>query len=148
VLTDNIVAFPARAMRRTPEAPVGGQQSRSRSRTLNRKVGDAAALAAIIIIPSVAITATLLGVAWAMWAHHAWLASQLGPYGQVWAWGGYALTTGAAYAWTLRRFPPAIVCAWGYVLFMVLVEGWAHVSFGPAAVTAGAGALLLRASGR
>lgn len=113
-----------------------------------KPVLDALILTAVIVIPSITITALFLGAGWAMWLHHAWLAAQLGSYGVFWAWGGYALTTGAAYAWVMRRFPPAIVAAWAYVLFMVGVEGWAHVSFGPVALTAAAGVALLKAGGR
>lgn len=143
-----IVPFPVAAMRRGNGAVAPDQGRRGRRERLLRQAKDAAALTALIAIPSVAITALFLSVAWAMWTHHAALADRLGPNGALWAWGGYAALTGTAYAWTMRRFPPAILCAWGFVLFMVLVAGWAHVSFGPAAITAAAGIAILRAGGR
>jgi hypothetical protein len=125
-----------------------GVRRRGWLRRTGRRVGDILALAALLVIPSVVIVALFLGAGWAMWERHGDLAALLGPYGAFWAWGGYALTTGAAYAWVMRRFPPAIVAAWVYVLFMVGVEGWAHVSFGPVALTAAAGVALLKAGGR
>jgi len=59
-----------------------------------------------------------------------------------------ARTTGDAYAWVVRRLPPAITAAWAYVMFMVGIEGWANVSFGPVALTAAAGVALVETGGR
>ena len=130
-----------------PQLPEAAAPCRHGALPLRTKqIGDAVVLAALIVLPSIAATALLLAAGWAMWLHHAGLAAHLGPFGVFWAWGGYALTTGAAYAWLMRRFPPAIVAAWAYVLFMVLGMGWAHVSFGPVAVTAASGVALLRLS--
>lgn len=147
-MTADIISFAGARERRAPTAEPDGAKRPNQGLRCRKAVYDALILTAAIVIPSIAITALFLGVGWAMWLHHAWLAAQLGPYGVFWAWGGYALTTGAAYAWVMRRFPPAIVAAWAYVLFMVGVEGWAHVSFGPVALTAAAGVALLKAGGR
>lgn len=147
-MTAEVIAFAGARERRAQAAEPDAAKRPSRRLRGKRTVCDALILTAVIVIPSITITALFLGAGWAMWLHHAWLAAQLGPYGVFWAWGGYALTTGAAYAWVMRRFPPAIVAAWAYVLFMVGVEGWAHVSFGPVALTAAAGIALLRAGGR
>lgn len=143
-----VIPFPVAAMRRGRGGLAQERERPGRRDSLHKRAIDAAALTALLVIASVAITALFLGAAWMMWAHHATLADRLGSYGAVWVWGGYASITGAAYAWTMRRFPPAILCAWGFVLFMVLVAGWAHVSFGPAAITAAAGIALLRAGAR
>jgi membrane associated rhomboid family serine protease len=143
-----IIPLPVAAIRHGngPSKPV--QRRRGRPERLRKQAIDAATLIALIAIPSVAITALFLGAAWAMWLHHETLADHLGAYGVVWAWGGYALLTGGAYAWIMRRFPPAILCAWCLILVMVLVAGWAHVSFGPAAITAAAGIAMLRVGGQ
>lgn len=121
-----------------------GVRRRRWLRRVFRRLGDILAVAALLIVPSVAIVALFLGAAWAMWARHGDLAALLGPNGALWAWGGYALVTGAAYAFVARRFAPAILAGWAYVLFMVGIAGWAHVSFGPAALTAASGIAILR----
>jgi len=143
-MTAEIIAFAGAHGRRASATDSDIPARLAHRRRRRSSARDAVALAALIVVPSITATALFLAAGWAMWLHHGWLAAQLGPYGIVWAWGGYALTTGAAYAWVARRFPPAIVAAWVYVLFMVLAMGWAHVSFGPAAVTAAAGVAFLR----
>lgn len=144
IASSNVVPFRGcdRSPPRSPEAIARWRYSPQRRHTT--RFHDAVTLTALIVLPSIAATALFLAVGWTMWLHHGALAAQLGPFGVFWAWGGYALTTGAAYAWIARRFPPAIVAAWAYVVFMVLVMGWAHVSFGPVAVTAASGVAMLR----
>ena len=147
-MTAEVIPFVSARERRASAAEPDAAKRPDRRLRCKKIICDALILTAVIVIPSITITALFLGAGWAMWLHHAWLAAQLGSYGVFWAWGGYALTTGAAYAWVMRRFPPAIVAAWAYVLFMVGDEGWAHVSFGPVALIAAAGVTLLKAGGR